>query len=60
MVACEGVSRRARPFCRFADVVDVPTAALACVSAFLLLRYRVNSTWLVLSGALLGAALPAR
>jgi chromate transporter len=37
-----------------AAVHDGPTVALAVVSAFLLLRYRVNSTWLVAGGALAG------
>jgi chromate transporter len=35
-------------------VVDVTTAGLALASAVLLLRYRVNSSWLVLSGAGIG------
>jgi chromate transporter len=35
-------------------VVDVPTAILGLVSAVLLLRYRINATWLVLAGALVG------
>jgi chromate transporter len=39
-----------------AAVVDVPTALLALGAAVLLLRYRVNSTWLVLFGALAGIA----
>jgi len=37
-----------------AAVVDVPTALLAVASAVLLLRYRVNSAWLVLGGAAVG------
>ena len=40
-----------------AALVDLPTVALAVVSAALLLRYRINSTWLVLGGAGLGWAL---
>jgi chromate transporter len=40
-----------------AAVIDVPTALLAATSAFLLLRFRVNSAWLVLGGALVGVAL---
>jgi chromate transporter len=38
----------------WAAVVDVPTAVLAVGSAVLLLRYRVNSVWLVLGGAAVG------
>jgi chromate transporter len=39
-----------------AALIDPPTILLALVSFALLLRYRVNSAWLVLAGALLGAA----
>lgn len=39
-----------------AALVDWITAALALASAALLLRYRVGSAWLVLGGALAGAA----
>lgn len=35
-------------------LVDVPTILMALVSAFLLFRYRVNSAWLVLGGAIVG------
>jgi chromate transporter len=35
-------------------LVDLPTIALALLSALLLIRYRVNSAWLVLGGALFG------
>jgi chromate transporter len=38
-------------------VVDFWTAGIAAVSLALLVRYRVNSTWLILGGALLGIAL---
>jgi chromate transporter len=37
-----------------AAIVDVPTAALALVAALLLLRFRINSAWLVLGGAVAG------
>jgi chromate transporter len=40
----------------WAAVVDITTAVLAVASAFLLLRFRVNSAWLVLGGALIGLA----
>ncbi len=40
-----------------AALVDGPTVLLALASAFLLLRYRVNSAWLVLGGAAAGLAL---
>ncbi len=38
-------------------VTDVPTAVIAGVSAVLLVRYKLNSTWLVLGTAPLGWAL---
>jgi chromate transporter len=37
-----------------AAIVDWLTACLALVSAVLLLRFRINSAWLVLGGAILG------
>jgi chromate transporter len=37
-----------------ASIVDVETVLLAAVSLVLLLRFRVNSAWLVLIGALVG------
>ena len=37
-----------------AVVVDLTTAALALASAVLLLRFRLNSAWLVLAGGLVG------
>jgi len=45
-------------------IVDPLTAALAIIAAVLLIRYRVNSTWLVLGGGAIGilaalAGLPA-
>jgi chromate transporter len=42
-----------------AAIVDVPTAALALASAVALLRFKLNSTWLVLAGAGIGAAVRA-
>ncbi len=38
-------------------IVDWVTFALAIVSAIALLRFRVNSTWLVLAGGAIGLAL---
>jgi len=40
-----------------AAIIDVPTAALAAVSAIVLIRFRVNSAWLVLAGGILGLAI---
>jgi chromate transporter len=37
-----------------AAVVGIPTAAIALVSAVLLVRWKVNTLWLVLGGALVG------
>ncbi len=37
-----------------AEIVDVTTIVLAVPSAILLLRFRVNSAWLVLLGATAG------
>ena len=36
---------------------DVPAAILAALAAVLLIKYRVNSAWLVLGGAAVGAAI---
>ena len=36
-------------------IVDVPAAVLAVISALVLIRYRPNSAWLVLGGAVIGA-----
>jgi chromate transporter len=43
-----------------AALVDFPTALLAAVSALLLMRYRVNSLWLMLGGAAAGLLLAWR
>ncbi len=40
-------------------VVDVPTALLALASLVVLLRWKVNTTWLILGGALAGWAVHA-
>ena len=40
-----------------AAVVDVVTTILAIASAFVLIRYRVNSAWLVIGGGLIGLAM---
>ncbi len=40
-----------------AAIVDVTSATVALVAAVALLRFRVNSTWLVLGGAAVGLAL---
>lgn len=37
-----------------AALVDLPSAALACVAALLLLRFKLNATWLVLGGGAAG------
>ena len=42
-----------------AALTSWPVIAIAVVSVFLVIRYRVNSTWLVLGGALLGVLLHA-
>jgi chromate transporter len=41
-----------------AAVVDWATLVLALLSFFLLIRYRVNSIWLVLAGAVIGMGAP--
>ena len=40
-------------------VVDWPTAGLALVAAVLLLRWRINSAWLVAGAAAIGLSLRA-
>ena len=42
-----------------AALVDVPTVLLALVGAVVLIRFKVNTTWLVAGGALFGAAVKA-
>jgi chromate transporter len=37
-----------------ASIINIETALLAAISLFALLRFRVNSAWLVLSGAIVG------
>jgi chromate transporter len=37
-----------------AALLDAPTVLIAALSAFLLVRFRVNATWLVLGGGALG------
>jgi chromate transporter len=39
-----------------AAVIDLPTVLIAALSALVLVRFRVNATWLVLGGAALGWA----
>lgn len=40
-----------------AAIIDLPTIGLCLVAALLLIRYRVNSAWLVLGGGLIGVLL---
>lgn len=42
-----------------AALVDVPTIVIALAGALALIRFRLNTTWLVAGGALLGAAVHA-
>ena len=42
-----------------AALADVTTCAVAIVSALLLIRFKVNATWLVLGGAVVGAVAKA-
>jgi chromate transporter len=42
-----------------AAIIDAPTLGLAAIGAVLLVRYRVNTTWLILGGAVAGLALTA-
>ncbi|MBM4427959.1 MAG: chromate efflux transporter [Chloroflexi bacterium] len=41
----------------FSSLTDFPTALIAVVSLVLLLRYKINSTWLIAGGALTGLLL---
>jgi chromate transporter len=36
------------------SIIDAPTMLLALAAAFILFRFRVNSAWLVLGGAVAG------
>jgi chromate transporter len=38
-----------------ASLVDLPTAGIALLSLGLLIRFKINSTWLILGGAIIGA-----
>lgn len=40
-----------------ASIIDAPTMLLALAAAFILFRYKINSAWLVLVGALVGLLL---
>jgi chromate transporter len=40
-----------------AAIVDIPTAGLAAISAIVLIRYKLNSAWLVLGGTIAGTAI---
>ncbi len=40
-----------------AAIVDLPTAVLGLAAAVLLLRYKINATWLMLGGAAIGMGL---
>jgi len=42
-----------------AAIIDLPTLALAIVSAVLLLRFRLNSAWLIALGGAVGALVSA-
>ena len=37
-----------------AALIDLPTVIIFILSAILLVRYKVNSTWLIIGGALMG------
>ena len=42
-----------------AALVDVPTVVMALVAAFLLIRFKASSAWIVLGGAAAGAVVHA-
>jgi chromate transporter len=42
-----------------ASLVDVPTSLIALVGAVLLVRWKVNSTWLIVGGGVLGTMIKA-
>lgn len=42
-----------------ATLVDLPSAALGLVASFLLVRFKLNSSWLILGGAVAGLVLHA-
>jgi chromate transporter len=39
------------------SLIDIPTILIGIISAVLLIRYRVSSTWLILGGGLIGLAM---
>lgn len=43
-----------------ASVVDLPTLLIGLISGFLLFRFRLNSAWLVLAGAIIGLIVSVR
>jgi len=43
-----------------AAIIDVPTALLAIISAVALIRFEINSVWLILAGAFAGLVLGLR
>jgi len=36
--------------------IDLPTLVIGAISIYFLLRFKINSTWLILGGALAGLA----
>ncbi len=41
-------------------IIDIPTALIAIAAAVLLLRFRVNTTWLIIGGAIIGLLASSR